>query len=274
MNFKHYYPESRFLKPNQDGGDALHRFGMCGIHDAITLGAGWESARMAFAYKLDQFYFDKHYHRFYRATFTDWWMKVGVSADQLRPVIVALGLFNLQNKLDEIEHYLKIHNWWATNTYVNGPERIKKLLPDHAFTLRGVIDRARGQKTKWVEMNDRIALAEVFVKKTITETKSSLASWGFPLGVPKHDGDPTNRIALMVQSQHCLESARTSTAEKARKMYMQIEIALPDKFTENNQIHIKSYAKYSWRKYWFRSGDPQRENIAIEWLPLINRLQK
>lgn len=286
-----YYPESRFLKPNQDGGDALHRYGMCGMSDAITLkGPEWINAQREFAYKIDQFYFDGHYHRFYRPTFTDWWMKVGVSPDQLRSVIAALGLFKLWDELDEIEHYLRIHKWWATNTYVNGPERVKKLLPDHAFTLRGVIDRARGQKTKWVEMNDRIALAEVTIKTNLTcakgkaripikkrkivnwTYKEEFVRWHFPLGRPKHDADPTNRVVLMVQSQYCDPEAKTSTAAKARKMYGNAKIIVPTPDLKNyNEVN---YAHHSWTKYWVRPTDRQCENIYNEWKVLVDGLKR
>ncbi len=166
MNSKAYYHEDRFLKPNKDGGDGLHRFSMCGLIDAILLtGNEWVSAQRQFNAAIDKFKVGGMFRRFYRPTVAgDWWLETGISPDQWRPLIAACGQFKLYHRLAEFEKELKARNWWATNYHKNGPERISKTMPDLAITLRGVIDRANGKKTCWVELNDRIALTEVTAK--------------------------------------------------------------------------------------------------------------
>lgn len=263
------------VKLDLNGGDVLHRLSMQAIDWAIKFekySQEWFLAREIFRAQLKAHKVGPgNYCRYWQATpLGDWWCGDNVmSRDQSIPMIIAMGMFEMYDELREFKRELERRGY--TNTVINNEPGTHKH-PDLATpAIWGMIDRALGEKTEWVEIGDRYMLAdskliEKLANPPWTEWVARDGYYKDSLGIkwpkwkkvkeyawePELQGDPVNSTLIHMQSQYHHEM--TSTARKARRLYAK-----------------RSYYRQTWKNYWIRPKDPQCR-FDLLYAPYLDKL--
>lgn len=250
------------------GGDVLHRCGLQAIEwffktkDNPSLR---QEARKAFVAQLEAHYlghgnFCRYYDAlFYQGELHTWFTKENVmSRDQMIPIVIACGLYELDEWLRNIEKGLRNRNRFFTNTMVNNNPGTQKL-PDYAGpSFMALLHRA---KRDYDNPDIGIGDAEEYTGSLINAAECARPKlripfitgwrvylkvvplpiigwkWHLPLGKKKLHADPINKTLVLWYNKNTKE---TSIGRSARKVYC-------------DNVPVWD----SWLEYWIRKGDPQ-----------------
>lgn len=250
VSAKYHDAELCPLKPDQNGGDVLHRIGLQAIEwhlktkDNPSL---HNMARKQFKKQLVLHYHGSgNYCRYWQATsLGNWWTyPTTMSRDQMWPVVIGCALFNLQNELEAIYEGLKLRGGFFTNTTVNNKPGTQKI-PDLATPqFWALLDKARGYKNSGsIKDGDRL---EYLDSKLICARTSPpkiwlpwpWSKWSYPAGKPVLHSDPINKTVTLLYNK--IRGGESSNAKRARQIYA-----------------AKGRVVESWLAYWIRPGDTQ-----------------
>lgn len=238
------------VKPDQNGGDVLHRCGLQAFEWWLKTQDNKRLRRKAKDAFQQQLYVHSKGNGNYARHWKDgWWNSDRVfSRDQSIPIIIACGLFGLTEHLEEIYQGLKANTRdgisFYPNTMINGKPDSEKIADIVTPQIWALFDRAKGFRTPTGSIcdGDRAELADSHVVISRTAPPKiwipwPVSKWTYPLGKPQLHNDPINKTMILLFNKVTYE---TRDAQLARQIYAK-----------------KGRVWESWKKYWIRDGDPQ-----------------
>lgn len=217
------------LKPDQNGGDVLHRIGLQAIE--WWLRTTDNLAMRAVAQKQFESQLYLHYKgngnfcRYHKATRSgSWWTyPTTMSRDQSIPIIAACGLYRMDVWTDRIYEGLKQRGGFYTNTTINNQPGTQKV-PDCATPqIWAMLDRAKGIifHSGSITDGDRLELADSKVICAMTSPPKvwlpwPISRWSYPMGKPVLHSDPINKTVVLLFNKMTWE---TRDAQLARQIY-------------------------------------------------------